>query len=130
MSEMGQPAGSTILSYKDLLVWQKAMDVAVSCYELTAKFPREELYGLAAQIRRAAASVAANVAEGHGRENTGSFIQFLRVSQGSLKELETHVMLAERVGILPKTSMGPLLADCDSIGRMLRALIRSLQQKS
>ncbi|MCL4767257.1 MAG: four helix bundle protein [Hyphomicrobiaceae bacterium] len=127
---MGQPAEYTIRSYRDLVIWQKAMDVAVSCYELTAKFPKDELYGLAAQIRRASASVAANVAEGHGRENTGSFIQFLRVSQGSLKELETHVMLAERVGIVPKTSTGPLLAECESIGRMLRSLIRSLQQKS
>ena len=130
MSEMGQPSEITIRSYKDLVDWQKAMDVGVSCYQLTARFPKDEVYGLAAQIRRAAASVAANVAEGHGRENTSSFIQFLRVGQGSLKELETHLMLAERVGIVPKTSTEPLLTECESIGRMLRSLIRSLQKKS
>ncbi len=130
MSEIGQNSEFTIRSYKDLVVWQKAMDVAVSCYQLTSEFPQDEAYGLTAQIRRAAASIAANVAEGHGRENTGSFIQFLRVGQGSLKELETHLMLAERVGIVPKASMDPLLAECESIGRMLRSLIRSLQQKS
>ena len=118
-----------IQSYKDLVVWQKAMDLAVSCYRLTADFPKEEVYGLTAQVRRAASSIAANVAEGHGRDNTGSFIQFLRMAQGSLKELETHLLIAERVGVAPNTSTEPILTDCEAVGRMLRALIRSLQLK-
>ena len=86
----------SINSYRDLRVWQDAMTLAESCYRLTRHFPRDELFGLTSQIRRAGASVLANVAEGHGRENTGNFIQHLRVSQGSLKELETHLLLAGR----------------------------------
>ncbi|MBR0697551.1 four helix bundle protein [Bradyrhizobium lablabi] len=106
------------------------MTLTESCYQLTRRFPREELFGLTSQIRRAAASIPANVAEGHGRENTGSFVQSLRISQGSLKELETHLLLAERVGISPSLQSQPILAQCESLGKMLRALIRSLQDKS
>jgi four helix bundle protein len=106
------------------------MALAEGCYRLTRQFPRDELFGLTSQVRRAAGSVPANIAEGHGRENTGSFIQHLRISQGSLKELETHLLLAGRVGILPALDLTPILAQCESLGKMLRALIRSLQDKS
>jgi four helix bundle protein len=106
------------------------MTLAESCYRVTRRFPREELFGLTSQVRRSAASVPANVAEGHGREHTGSFVQHLRISQGSLKELETHLLLSERVGILPAADLQPVLAQCESLGKMLRALIRSLQDKS
>jgi len=106
------------------------MALAESCYRVTAQFPREELFGLTSQIRRASASISANIAEGHGRENTGSFIQSLRVSQGSLKELETHLILAERVGILANPDLETALNRCESLGKMVRALIRSLQDKA
>jgi len=105
------------------------MTLAESCYRLTRQFPREELFGLVSQIPRAAGSVPANIAEGHGRESTGSFIQQLSIAQGSLKELETHLMLAERVGILPSAQLEAVLSECESLGRMVRALIRSLQDK-
>jgi|SRR4249920_2631238 four helix bundle protein len=117
---------SAIRSYKDLEVWQVAMDVAVACYRVTAKFPREEIYSLTAQIRRAAASVAANIAEGYGRETTASFIQFLRIAQGSLKELETHLLLASRVELAEAGDLAPLLDRCERISKMLRNLIRAL----
>jgi four helix bundle protein len=120
----------SINSYRDLRVWQEAMTLAESCYRLTRHFPRDELFGLTSQIRRAAASVPANIAEGHGRENTGNFVLHLRVSQGSLKELETHLLLAGRVGILPASNSEAALTQCESVGKMLRALIRSLQDKS
>jgi four helix bundle protein len=106
------------------------MTLAESCYRLTRQFPRDEQFGLTSQIRRSAGSVPANVAEGHGRENTGSFVQHLRISQGSLKELETHLLLSERVGILPAADLHPVLVQCESLGKMLRSLIRSLQDKS
>src|SRR5262249_20443788 len=106
------------------------MTLAESCYRLTGRFPRDELFGLTSQVRRAAASVPANIAEGHGRENTGSFIQQLRVAQGSLKELETHLILAERGGIWCTADLQAALGQCESLGKMLRALIRSLQDKS
>lgn len=88
------------------------------------------MYGLTSQIRRAATSVAANIAEGHGRENTGSFIQFLRIAQGSLKELETHLIIAQKVRSLSESEFQSLVQQCDEIGKMIRALIRSLQEKA
>src|SRR6476660_2882571 len=106
------------------------MNLAESCYRLRREFPRDELFGLTAQARRAVGSVPANLAEGHGRENTGNFVQHLRIAQGSLKELETHLLLAERVGTLPALNLPPVLAQCESLGKMLRALIRSLHDKS
>ena len=84
---------------------------------------------MTSQIRRAATSIAANIAEGYGRENTGSYLQFLRISQGSLKELETHIILSERVGLIVKTEAGRMLAKTEEIGKMLNSLIRKLQQK-
>jgi len=103
------------------------MTVAEECYRLTRQFPREELYGMTSQIRRASASVPANIAEGHGRDTRGEYIQFLRVAQGSLKELETHLLLAQRVGLSSTNLVEPVLDNCDNLGKMLRALIRSLQ---
>ena len=118
-----------IQSYRDLLVWQQAMDLYVLCYSLTRSFPREEMFGLTSQIRRASASVPANIAEGHGRESSASFIQFLRVAQGSLKETETHLLLSQRVGLLRAEQLDVPMKTCDDIGRMLRSLIRTLQEK-
>ena len=118
-----------ISSYRDLHVWQDAMTLAENCYRLTQRFPKSELFGLTSQIRRAVTSVPANIAEGHGRENTGSFIQFLRIAQGSLKELETHLLLSARVEIIRQPDIAPLLEKCESIGKRLRSLIRALQDK-
>jgi len=122
-------AAGSIQSYRDLRVWQQAMDLAESCYRLTRGFPRKELYGAVTQMRRSAASVPANIAEGNGRENRGEYIQFLRIAQGSLKELETHALLAQRVGFADREDVAPLLSRCEAVGKMLRALIRSLQSK-
>jgi four helix bundle protein len=118
-----------IQSYRDLAVWQAAMDLAEHCYAITKTFPKDELYGMSSQIRRSAASVAANVAEGHGRESTGSFVQSLRIAQGSLKELETHLLLAIRVGLTQSGYAEPIVGKADEVGRMLRSLIRSLQRR-
>ena len=115
-----------IKSYRDLVVWQQAMDLAVSIYETTKAWPKDELYGLTSQVRRAATSVPANIAEGYGRENRGSYQQFLRIAQGSLKELETHILIAERVGITSSSAVKPLLTNSESVGKLLRLLIRKL----
>lgn len=118
---------STIRSYKDLDVWRVSMDLVEECYRLTARFPRDEAYGLTAQIRRSAVSIAANIAEGYGREQTGAYIQFLRVSQGSLKELETHLMICERVKLCSSDELARHYELSDRVSRMLRNLIRSLE---
>jgi len=105
------------------------MDMSVDVYRDTIGFPKSETYGLTSQVRRAAISIAANIAEGHGRESTGAFVQFLRIAQGSLKELETHLILAERLGYLDEEIAGGLLASTDELGRMIRSMIRRLQEK-
>jgi four helix bundle protein len=115
-----------IESYRDLIVWQQAIDLTVETYSLTANWPKHELYGLTSQIRRAATSVAANIAEGYGRDNTGNYQQFLRVAQGSLKEFETHLIIAGRIGIAQQSTVDDMLHKSDGTGRMLRALIRKL----
>jgi four helix bundle protein len=112
----------------DLRVWQEAMNLAEISYKPTRLFPKEEVYGLASQVRRAAASVPANIAEGYGRENKGSYVQHLKIAQGSLRELQTHLLLAERVEIAQKGLNGPALQQCEVVARMLNGLIRSLQR--
>ncbi len=120
---------SRIESYKDLRVWQMGVEVVQGCYELTKRFPKEELFGMTSQIRRASVSIPANIAEGYGRDNRGEYVQFLRIAQGSLKELETHLIVAEKVGLIAVGATTSLQSQCDEIGKMLRALIRSLQSQ-
>ena len=114
-------------SYRDLKVWQKAVELSVECYKVTGEMPKSEIYGLTSQMRRASVSVAANIAEGYGRDNTGNLIQFLRMSQGSLKELETHLIIASRIGYLESETVENVLKRCDELGKMLRSFIRTLQ---
>ena len=117
-----------IQSYRDLEVWQQGMNLAENCYRVTKTFPKEEVYGMVSQIRRAAVSIPANIAEGYGREYRNQYIQFLRIAQGALKELETHLLLAVRVELITMQIGQPLLAQCESTGKLLRALIRALQK--
>ena len=118
-----------VQTYQDLKVWQAAMDLAEAVYRTTAHFPNSETYGLTAQMRRSAVSVASNIAEGFGRENRGSFVQFLRIGQGSLKELETQAILANRIGYIEGPEDVELKGRCEEVGKMLRSLIRSVQSK-
>jgi four helix bundle protein len=108
---------------------EEGMVLAEMCYGVTKTFPREEVYGMTSQIRRAATAIPANIAEGHGRENSGESIQFLRISQGSLKEPETHLLLSSRVELAKDQEITPVLEQCEKVGKMLRALIRSIQKR-
>jgi four helix bundle protein len=117
----------TVNSYRDLRVWQKAMDLVVASYEVAKQFPQSELYGLVSQIRRAAVSIPANIAEGHGREHLGDYLHHLSMANGSLMELETHFLLAGRLGYLNVEPMNQLLDHTAEVGRMLAGLIRSLK---
>lgn len=115
--------------YRDLTVWQKAMDLAEQCYRATRCFPKEELFGLTSQIRRAASSVPANIAEGQGRQHTKEFLNHLSIARGSLMELETHLVLSRRVELVSEESVLPLLALAEEISRMLSGLRASLERK-
>jgi len=119
----------TIQSYRDLVVWQKAMSLAQATYICTRKLPKEETYGLVAQMRGAAVSVAANIAEGRGRNSLGEFRQFLGVARGSLAELETEITIADRVGYLTSAMSKELVALCEETGRLLSGLQKSLAAK-
>ena len=113
-------------SFRDLIVWRQAMTLAKECYLLTKSFPREEIYGLTSQIRRASISVPANIAEGSGRGSRKDYQQFLRIAQGSLREVETYLLLGVEIEITSPEQTDALLKQVESIGKLLRALIRSL----
>ncbi len=115
-------------SYRDLEVWQKAMDLAVAAYRLTEPFPAHEQFGLRAQIHRSAVSVPSNVAEGHGRSITREYLHHLAIAHGSLMELETQVELAVRLGFAETPAAEEVLAAAAECGRMLHGLIRRLKE--
>lgn len=127
---VGGARSDSIRSYKDLEVWQVAVATATDVYQATKTFPRDEIYGLTAQMRRAAVSIASNIAEGYGRQSTAAYVQFLRIAQGSAKELETQVIIANNVGLLTADTTTQLQARLESISRMLRALVRSLETQT
>jgi four helix bundle protein len=102
------------------------MTVVADVYALTRAWPKEELYGLTSQARRAATSIPANIAEGYGRQTRASYGAFLRIARGSLKELETHLLVAEMVGLADSEQIAPILAKTDELGRMLGGLIRKI----
>jgi len=116
-----------IRSYQDLEVWQKAMRLVGQVYRLTRKFPKEELYALTSQVRRAGVSVPANIAEGWARGSRKEYVQFLRVARGSLLELETLLMIAENLGYLRNTDPTKVLSQVQEISRMLSGLMASLK---
>ncbi len=119
----------TVRHYRDLRVWQAGMTLAERCYEITRTFPKEEMFGLTAQIRRAAVSIPANIAEGRGRRGTKEFLDFLSVARGSLAELETHLQLSQRVKLVQKPQLDELLMLTEEISRMLSGLRTSLEKK-
>lgn len=116
-----------IRDYRDLKVWKLGMELAEETYSMTGCFPKEEMYGLTSQLRRCAASIPANIAEGFGRQQRQSFIQYLRIAQGSLKELETHSELAKRIGYLEPQEAAKMMEKCLVLGKMLRSFIRRLE---
>jgi four helix bundle protein len=116
-------------SYRELVVWQKAMDLVIACYKLTANFPASERYGLTDQLRRAAVSVPANIAEGQARQYDAEFVRFLYISSGSLAELETHFQIAQRLDYLDRVTTDHLLEQCSEVARLLHGLILFQKKK-
>ena len=116
-----------VRSYRDLEVWQKAMVLVEECYRASTSFPPAEMYGLTNQLRRAAVSVPANIAEGHARQYTREFIQQLSIAYASLAELETHIQIAARLGFFRDGGESRLLAKCGEVGRLINGLRRALR---
>jgi four helix bundle protein len=117
---------SIVRSYRDLVVWKKAMALVVNIYRCTQAFPKIETYGLTSQLRRAAVSIPSNIAEGQARLSTGEFKQFLGNARGSLMEVETQVFIARDLGYLELNQSESLLKDAAEVGRILNGLLASL----
>ncbi len=118
-----------VTSFHDLVVWQKSMDLVTEIYRLTKKFPKDELFGLTGQLRRAAVSIPSNIAEGRGKSSKGEFQQFLHHSRGSLAEVETQILIAQNLGYLDTNESEPIFEKIAEIGRLLHGLIASLKKK-
>ncbi len=115
-------------TYRDLVAWQKAIDLCELIYRASAAFPQHELYGLTSQIRRGAVSVPSNLAEGAGRITKGEFLQAIGHARGSLLEVETQLIIANRLGYLGSTEMDPLFRATTEVGKLTNGLLRSLKQ--
>ncbi len=113
-------------SYRELIAWQKAVDLVVAVYEVTKTFPKDELYGMTSQMRRCAVSVPSNIAEGQGRLSKGEFRQFLGNARGSLFELQTQITIGERLGLIRPECAEQLLAKAIEVGKISNGLIASL----
>jgi four helix bundle protein len=116
-----------IKSYKDLIVWQKAMILVKNIYTITRKYPKEEIYGITSQLRRAAVSVACNIAEGQARNSTGEFRQFLGVSRESLAETKTLLLLSSDMNLISSAELEEITKITDEVGKLLSGLLKSLK---
>ncbi len=119
----------SVKDYRELIVWQEAMDLVETIYRATGAFPREEIYGLTSQIRRAAISIPSNIAEGNGRNTTRDYVHFLGMAYGSVKEVETQVLIAERLRYVNSTHSAELVKTTTEIARLISGLMNSLNRK-
>jgi four helix bundle protein len=117
----------TVQSYKDLVVWQKAMDLVEMVYRQTKGFPKEELYGLTSQLRRAVVSIPSNIAEGQGRAGSTEFSRFLNIAYGSLLEVETQLLIARRLQYVNEAELTNILELVSRVGQLINGLLRSLK---
>lgn len=118
---------SEIRSHRDLIAWQKAVELSLAIYSATQRFPTDERFGLVSQLRRAGVSVASNIAEGYGRGSTTDYIRFLRTARGSLYEIDTQLLIAARLEFLSMSSFQQLESQVNECSRILVGLIRSLE---
>ena len=116
--------------HEDLSAWQKAMELVIQVYDVAKQFPAEERFALVDQLRRAAISIPSNIAEGHGRESERSYLQFCLIAHGSLREVETQLEIARRLGYIDESRAADLLRGCDDVGRPLRGLIAYLRKRA
>ena len=115
--------------YRQLIAWKKAMELDKLVYESTAKFPKEEIYGLAGQMKRAAVAIPSNIAEGQGRNSTKDFLRFISIAYGSLLELETQTLISEMLNYLTSEETNLLLEKCAEVGRLANGLRISPEKK-
>ncbi len=117
----------SVQSYRDLIAWQRSMALVEGIYKATQTWPQSEIYGLTSQVRRAAVAIPANIAEGQGRTGTREFLHHLSIASGSRREVETHLLIGQRLGYLEGEACDTLLRQTDEISRILLGLIRRLR---
>ena len=118
-----------VMSYRDLVAWNKAMEMVTEIYRVTRKFPNEEIFGLVSQLRRSSISIPSNIAEGKGRLSKGEFRQFLGIARGSLAELETQILIAQNLSYLDKSEAKRLLTMVEEVGKVLNGLISAVKNQ-
>ena len=124
------PEGAmSIKSFRDLVAWQRGMTLAEQIYSLTRKFPPSERYGMSFQLRKATTSIPSNIAEGH-QKPTRSYLYHLNIALGECNEAQTQLELSYRVGLAPESTVKPILADADEVGRLVRGLLNSVERRS
>ncbi|PIY11559.1 MAG: four helix bundle protein [Flexibacter sp. CG_4_10_14_3_um_filter_32_15] len=119
-----------IRTFKDLIVWQEAMELVVEIYKITRQFPKSEIYGLSSQMQRAAVSIPSNIAEGNQRNSIPQYLQFVSIARGSLGELETQIMLSHKLEYLDKKTQDKVILQTEKIGRLMGGLMKSLKTKT
>lgn len=119
----------SVQNYRQLIVWQKAMELVKEVYNLTKSFPKEEVYGLTSQIRRAAVSIPSNIAEGQGRDSRKEFLHHISIAYGSLMEVETQILIAKSLNYLKTEETKSVLEQTAETGRLINGLSRSLKSK-
>ena len=120
---------NSVKSFQDLVVWQKAMELVTEIYKVSQKFPKEEMFGLTSQIRRAAVSIPSNIAEGRGKSSKGEFQQFLYHARGSLAEVETQLLIAINLGFIKNEEVTHIIQLIANVGRLLHGLIAAIKKK-
>lgn len=119
---------SGIQSYKDLLIWQRGIDIVALVYQLISDFPKDEIYALSSQIKRGAVSIPSNIAEGYGRQSTQSYIQFVKIARGSLCELETQLLVAEKLGFVKSESLySDIMKQITEESKMINSFLNKLE---
>ncbi len=118
-----------VKKYSELIAWQKAMDLTQETYTATGRFPKEEIYGLTSQLRKAVVSIPSNIAEGQGRKSTNEFLHHLSIAYGSLMEVETQILIAERLVYLDRQSVERLMECAAEVGRLINGLSNSLSAR-
>lgn len=117
------------MGYKDQFIWKKAINLSVRCYKLTEYFPKAEIYGMTSQMRRCSVSVASNIAEGYGRKGRGEYLQFLHIALGSLRELDTQLIISKSVGLAKEQYIESVLNDCDEMQKLVKSTINTISNK-
>jgi len=115
------------MSYREQFIWKRSVQLAVNCYKLTQCFPKSETYGLVSQIRRSAVSVASNIAEGYGRKSKSEYVQFLHIALGSLRELDTQLIIAQQVQLTDQQRFTPLVAEVEEMQKIMVVTLNKLK---